>query len=159
MNPRGKQAAALPVFLALSFGLPGLGAYLAGAGAGAWYAGLDKPPLTPPNWLFGPVWTVLYLFMGAAGWKVWCNAQGGALIVCMTAFGVQLFLNALWAPLFFGTQVLGFALIGAAALWLAVWAAAALFFRISKTAGVLFALYGLWATYALYLSAALWWMN
>src|SRR5690349_3977711 len=83
---------------------------------GAWYESLSKPPLNPPNWIFGPVWTVLYGMMAVAAWRVWRQAglRGGRSALVL--FGLQLVINAAWSALFFGAQQPLWALIDIAAL-------------------------------------------
>ncbi|MHC4910297.1 MAG: TspO/MBR family protein [Planctomycetota bacterium] len=125
---------------------------------GDWYAGLEKPPWTPPNWLFGPVWTVLYLMMGTAAWLVWrkgwTRARGA--LVC---FLVQLGLNAAWTPLFFGTHTMVAALVCIALLWLAILATILAFRRHDVRASLLLVPYLLWVTLATALNFELWRLN
>ena len=87
---------------------------------GVWYASLVKPALTPPAWVFGPVWTLLYLMMGIAAWLVWRTQGLTGALGPLGLFLVQLALNALWSYLFFGLKHPGLALLDIVALWLAI---------------------------------------
>jgi tryptophan-rich sensory protein len=122
----------------------------------SWYPSINKPSWTPPSWLFGPVWTLLYLMMAVAAWLVWRQAGwGGALVM----FGVQLLLNALWSPLFFGWQQIGWAFVDIVALWLAILATTILFWQVVPAAGILFLPYLAWVSFATALNFALWRLN
>ena len=120
-----------------------------------WYAFLAKPEFSPPNWLFGPVWTLLYFMMGVAAWLVWRRAGAVALKV----FWLQLALNALWTPLFFGLRspLLGFVCI--AALWLAIVWTIAVFWRVSRPAAVLLLPYLAWVSFASILNLSIYMLN
>ena len=124
---------------------------------GAWYAELRKPPLTPPNWLFGPVWTLLYVGIAVAAWLVWRSRRGGSGPLALWA--VQLVLNALWSWLFFGLQRPGLALLDIGALLALVVATTAAFFRVRTGAGALFVPYVGWVGFATYLNAGIWLLN
>ena len=146
------------------------------------YAGLAKPSFNPPDWLFAPVWTTLYILMAVAAWRVWkiaspaCEAQSGGDAVAgrqasegrggkglkspeMALWGVQLALNFLWTPLFFGAHLLLVALVEMAALWLAIAATAVLFWRKDRVAGLLMLPYLAWMSFALCLNYAIWQLN
>lgn len=138
-------------------------AFCAGAAAtgvlfrpGAWYESLAKPAWTPPNWLFGPAWTVLYIAMAVAGWLVW-SAQGGAAATAVW-FG-QLALNAAWSWLFFGLRRMDLAFGDVLLLWLTIVAFIVLAWPVSELAAALFVPYVLWVTYAAALNLAVWRAN
>lgn len=124
-----------------------------------WYATLAKPALSPPNWLFGPVWTALYLLMGTASFLVW---RAGALRKdvrvrdALAMYGAQLALNAAWSAVFFGLRSPGTAFAVIAALWAAILATIVVFRRISRTAALLLLPYILWVTFAAYLNYWIW---
>jgi tryptophan-rich sensory protein len=120
-----------------------------------WYAGLNKPSWTPPNWLFGPVWTALYVMMAAAAWMVWRRRQRSEVHLALMAWVVQLALNLIWTLLFFGGHATGAALIDLVALWLAILATTILFWRIRPLAGALLLPYLAWVAYAGSLNAAI----
>lgn len=125
---------------------------------GSWYAGLAKPAWTPPNWLFGPVWTVLYVAIAVAGWLVW-RRSGGRLTPALYVWIAQLIANALWSYLFFGLHRPGVAGVDIAALWVLILAFIVLSWPLSRVAAGLFVPYALWVTFAAALNLALWRMN
>lgn len=139
----------LLVALAASFG-----AYFQ---PGAWYEALRKPPLNPPNWVFGPVWTLLYVAIAVAAWRVW-RAQSGPS-AALALWGAQLVLNALWSFLFFGLEQSGLALVDIAALLAVLVLTTFAFLAIDRTAGLLFVPYVAWVAFASYLNAGLWLLN
>ncbi|MGC8723627.1 MAG: TspO/MBR family protein [Acidobacteriota bacterium] len=124
---------------------------------GSWYAGLVKPAWTPPNALFGPVWSVLYLGIAVAGWLVWRRSGWRGPALAFWTF--QLVLNALWSWLFFGLHRPLWALCDIALLWAAALAFAILSWGVSRPAAVLFIPYLIWVAYAAALNAALWRLN
>lgn len=120
---------------------------------------LRKPAWRPPNRLFAPVWTVLYLMIAVAGWLVWRQAGFTGAGLALAAYALQLVLNAAWTPLFFGLRRpdLGFADI--VLLWLSIAATIALFFPIDAVAAALFVPYLAWVTFAGALNFAVWRLN
>ena len=142
-----------------------VGAVLAASGIGSlatvraiptWYKGLAKPSFNPPEWLFGPAWTVLYLMIAVAAWLVWKQGIGAAGVkVALAMFLVQLVLNCLWSVLFFGLRSPLAGLLDIIVLWLAILATIVLFFRVSVPAGVLLLPYIGWVTFAAILNAAI----
>lgn len=121
-----------------------------------WYDTLAKPDWTPPAWLFGPVWTALYILMALAAWLVWREAGGfrGAKLG-ITLFVVQLGLNVGWSLLFFGFRSPGWALAEIVVLWLAILATATAFWPRSRTAALLLAPYLAWVAFAGVLNGAI----
>ena len=126
---------------------------------GDWYAMLSKPTWNPPSWVFGPVWTLLYIMMGVSAWLVWKEGGFAQQRKPLTLFLVQLVLNAIWTPLFFGAHALGIAFAEILLLWLAILATILAFRRVSTTAAWLLVPYLLWVSFASVLNATLWWMN
>lgn len=125
-----------------------------------WYRGLAKPSFNPPDWLFGPAWTVLYLLMAVAAFLVWkqgFNSSGVKL--ALAVFLVQLALNALWSILFFGMRSPLAGLVNITVLWLVILATIVLFFRVSVLAGVLLLPYIAWVSFAAVLNAAVFLLN
>ncbi|WP_405059559.1 tryptophan-rich sensory protein [Kribbella sp. NBC_01505] len=120
------------------------------------YKSLDQPSWAPPSWLFGPVWTVLYALIAISGWLVWRRTGWSAELV---PFAVQLVLNAVWTPLFFGFGLRGLALIDIALLWLAIAWTVVRFRGRSGVAVWLLVPYWLWTTFAAALNAAVWSLN
>jgi tryptophan-rich sensory protein len=126
----------------------------------AWYPALNKPPFNPPNWIFGPAWTVLYTLMGVALDRVSRqDGMPGEVRLAQTIFGIQLALNALWSLLFFGARSPLAALIEIVLLWIAIVATIVAFARISKLAALLLIPYLLWVTFATVLNAEIWRRN
>lgn len=119
-----------------------------------WYASLAKPSFTPPNAIFGPVWTVLYLMMAVAVWRIGASADS-VRKRAVALFAVQLALNAIWSPVFFGLEAprLGLAVI--VGLLVSLAATVVAFWRIDRPAGLLLAPYFLWVSYATALNAAI----
>jgi benzodiazapine receptor len=122
----------------------------------AWYAQLAKPSWTPPKWLFGPVWTVLYVMIALAGWFAWRALGFGAAAL---VWGVQMALNASWSYLMFGRKDIAMALVDIAILWLAIIAFIALTFKPVPKASGLFVPYALWVSFAAALNFAVWQLN
>ncbi|MET9227721.1 TspO/MBR family protein [Lentzea sp. NPDC003310] len=113
--------------------------------AGSTYMALEQPSWAPPAWLFGPVWTTLYVMIAASGWLAW---RAGATRGELTLFGAQLVLNAAWTPLFFGLGWFWVAFAEIVVLWLAIVAVLVGFFRRSKAAGLLLVPYLCWVSFA-----------
>jgi tryptophan-rich sensory protein len=125
-----------------------------------WYSSLVKPWFAPPNWLFGPAWTTLYVLMGIALYLVWqkgLKTQNGKYAVYL--FGFQLGLNALWSFLFFGLESPFFGLVGIAALWFAIVATIWEFYMVEKKAAYLLVPYLAWVSFASLLNYAIWALN
>lgn len=152
-----RHGIALAVFVGLCLGAAALGSRFTVSSVGSWYQALNKPTWTPPDWVFGPVWTVLYLMMAMAAWLVWKEAPSAW--APMTAFAVQLALNVAWSGLFFGLRSPLFGLIDIAALWVAIAATIALFAAHSPLAAWLMAPYLAWVSFAGALNWAVWRLN
>lgn len=125
-----------------------------------WYALLAKPALSPPNWVFAPVWTILFALMGIAAFLVWrIGWHRRDVKAALVIFAGQLILNTLWSIIFFGLHSPGGALVEIIILWLAILATILAFARISKRAAWLLAPYILWVSFAFYLNYKLWLLN
>jgi tryptophan-rich sensory protein len=142
-------------FLAAVMAVAVLGG-LSASGVSEEYAALEQPAFAPPSWLFGPVWTVLYLMIGVAGWLLW-RPRGWNPIV--TLWCVQLALNLAWTPLFFAAGLRGLALVDIVLLAVAVAATILLGHRVSRVAAWLLVPYLAWVLFATALNAAIWWLN
>lgn len=126
----------------------------------SWYATLARPELAPPNWIFGPVWTTLYVLMGIAAFLVWQKGLDKKEVkIALSIFGVQLVLNTLWSIIFFGLQSPGWAFVEIIILWTAIAATIVAFARVSKVAAWLLAPYILWVSFAGYLNFMIFWLN
>lgn len=121
----------------------------------AWYESLNKPQWNPPPWIFAPVWTALYLLIGVAGYVAWISSKAAARRVPFSLYAMQLALNALWTPLFFGLHRSGWALAVLLALVAAVIGNVVLFYRIKRVAAYLLLPYLAWVTFAALLNAAI----
>jgi tryptophan-rich sensory protein len=132
---------------------------LASTSSPAEYAGLDQPSWAPPSWVFGPVWTLLYAMMAISAWLVWRSGPWKHTRPALTAYAVQLVLNAAWTPLFFGLGWRGIAFAELSVLWLVLVGTLVLFLRRSTVAGWLLVPYLAWTTFALCLNFAVWQLN
>jgi len=150
---------ALALFIALNVAISALGGWATAGSVGTWYLTLDKPPFNPPNWIFAPVWSALYLMIAIAGWRAWRRSAGAQRRLALTAYAVQLALNLSWSFVFFGARLIGPALAVIAALLVAIVANAFLFWRIDRAAGALLLPYAAWVSFATLLNAALWRLN
>ncbi|HLD57865.1 MAG TPA: TspO/MBR family protein [archaeon] len=126
---------------------------------GSWYSGLQKPAFTPPNWLFAPVWTVLFLLMGVSLYLLVEKKVNKDIKIGLVIFGVQLGLNLLWSILFFGLHSLFFSLIEIMVLWVSILATMIWFWRIRRVAGYLLVPYICWVTIAALLNYYIWILN
>lgn len=131
------------------------------AGPSPWYDSLEKPAWTPPAWVFGPVWTLLYLLMGIAAWRVWAKHGfgDGRARVALVLFLVHLICNAAWTWLFFGLHRLSAAAVEIVILWAMILVLAMLFWERDRIAGALLVPYLLWVTYSVTLSVGIAAMN
>jgi len=126
---------------------------------GEWYAALTKPTWTPPNWLFGPVWGILYLLMAIAAWLIWRKRGLAGAAIPLSLYMLQLALNAAWSWIFFGHHEIGLALIEIVILWLAILATLIGFWRLDPVSGYLMVPYLLWVSFASALNFAIWRLN
>ncbi|MDG3003397.1 TspO/MBR family protein [Paludisphaera mucosa] len=148
-------------FLALTAAAAGIGSWATIPNIDSWYAQVRKPSWTPPNWVFGPAWTTLYLLMSVAAWRVWrrVDADPEARKNALGCWLFQLLLNAAWSWLFFGMHDTGLAFVELISMWLVILATLVAFVRIDRVAAVLMAPYLLWVTYAGSLNGAIFWLN
>lgn len=158
---RIRSALVLAVFIAISFGVAAFGSLSTIDNVNGWYASAEKAAWNPPNWIFGPAWTVLYTLMSVAAWLVWRERSRVNVRPALTMYVVQLVLNALWTPLFFGA----YPLLGPPALWIALAVLVAIdvtvlltmlrFWPIRKEAAWMLVPYWAWVLFATTLNAAL----
>ncbi|HKI85449.1 MAG TPA: TspO/MBR family protein [Thermoanaerobaculia bacterium] len=153
-----KQLLGLLIWLFVSSLAAALGA-ISSASAGGFYRQLVRPAWAPPGWLFGPVWTLLYLMMGIAAWLAWRHAGWAGARLALTLFLVQLAANALWSWLFFAWHQGAWASVEIVVLWLLIAATLALFWRVRPLAGALLVPYLAWVTFATFLCFAIWRRN
>lgn len=125
-----------------------------------WYASLNKPSFTPPDWLFSPVWISIYFLMGISLFLVWhIGLKEKKVKIAIAIFAIQLILNSLWSVIFFGSKSILGGFIVIIFLWIAILATIISFFKISKAAGILLMPYILWVSYAAVLNFFLFWLN
>lgn len=124
-----------------------------------WYATLNKPSFNPPNWLFGPVWTTLYVLMGISVYLIWKQPVSTERNKALQLFILQFILNFCWSFIFFGLHATGWALMEMIALWILILLSILHFAKHSKTAAWLLVPYILWVSFALLLNAAIWKLN
>ena len=143
-------------WVVLCFSVSAVGIYFT---PGTWYAGLNKPTWNPPGWIFGPVWTALYLMMGVSAWLVWQRGGFAAQRRPLVIFLVQLSLNACWSPLFFGLHSPGLAFGEIIVLWVAIASTIVAFRGVSRPAAWLLAPYLAWVSFASVLNFTIWRLN
>lgn len=143
--------------LVVSLALPQLagliGAIFTGSNVSAWYTTIEKPAFTPPGWVFGPAWTLLYLLMGISLYLVWSRAETHKR--ALSVFTVQLVLNTLWSIIFFGLQAPLWAFVEIMILWAAILLTVVSFYKINKTAAYLLLPYIAWVSFAAVLNLAI----
>jgi translocator protein len=149
----------LVCFLVVVFAAAALGSVATSSSVRDWYVALEKPSWNPPAWLFGPVWTTLYVMMAVAAWSVWRERGWRGARGALALFGVQLGLNSLWSVLFFGLRAPGLALVEILLMWGAILATLVAFWRVRPLAGALLVPYLAWVSFAAVLNAVLWRLN
>jgi len=159
MQKRLQKVTSLIGFIALCLAISGIGGAVTRLSVHDWYQDLDKPPFTPPDWAFAPVWIALYFSMGISAWLVWWRAEDHNRRIAMTAFGGQLALNLAWSFIFFGAQSIGWAAIELVVLWSAVVVTIYLFWKIDRLAGGLLVPYFIWTSYAFALNVSIYVLN
>jgi translocator protein len=151
-----KLAAAVLVCLSAGF----IGSFFTMSSIPIWYATIQKPTFNPPNWVFGPVWTTLYVLMGISAYLVWMKGWDKKEVRnALAIFAVQLVLNTLWSIIFFGANKLFYAFVEIVFLWMAIVATLFLFNRISRNAALLLVPYLLWVSFAAFLNYSIWQLN
>jgi len=157
-GPRGLAAriAGLVFWLVLSFLTATFSTMF---GPGEWYATIAKPAWTPPGWVFGPVWTLLYIGMAVSAWLVWLKGGWRGNRFPLVVYVAQLAFNAAWSWLFFGERLIGLALADIVVLWLLIVVALVLFWQRRTLAGTLMLPYALWVGFASALNFQIWRLN
>lgn len=137
-----------------------LSGYVSGTGTSDWYQSLTKPAFMPPSWAFGVVWPILYVMMGIGAGLIWSKeVQNKPVQNAIALFSVQLFLNLLWSPLFFGLHRMGWALVEILVLWAAIALTIRAFWKVRPIASMLLWPYLLWVSFATLLNASLYSLN
>lgn len=156
-DPKRAQRRPLLVFLIVTLAVGAAASIFTQPNIDPWYAGLIRPGFTPPNWLFAPVWTALYVLMAVAAWRVW--RRSGTKSPEIMVYIVQLFLNFCWSVIFFAAHQIGLAFAEICLLLVAILAATVLFWRRDRLAGLLFLPYLGWTSFAAVLNHAFWALN
>lgn len=149
----------LIVSIVLTVGLGSLGGIFTISEIPVWYAGLQKPSFNPPNWLFGPVWTLLYLLMGISVYVIWKQPASSTRNTALTFFMIQFILNFCWSIIFFNQHQLGWALVEIIIMWVAILVTIIWFGKLSSVAAWLLVPYILWVSFASLLNGAIWKLN
>lgn len=159
--PRNRLAdlAGLAFFVALCLGIGALGAAVTATSVRTWYADLAKPSFTPPNAVFGPVWTALYVLMAVAAWRVWRAADRDTTRGPLTLFALQLALNLGWSVVFFGLEKIGAAVATIIVLDVGVVVTMLAFRTVDRWAALLMTPYLAWVSFATVLNITLWRLN
>lgn len=159
--PRNRFAdlAGLAFFVALCLGIGALGASVTATSVRTWYAELARPSFTPPDAVFGPVWTALFILMAVAAWRVWRSADRETSRGPLTLFALQLALNLGWSVVFFGLQKIGAAVATIVVLDVAVVVTMLAFRTIDRLAALLLVPYLAWISFATVLNIAFWRLN
>jgi tryptophan-rich sensory protein len=150
---------ALLLRLAICFAVAGIGGRWSAGAVTGWYRTLTRPAFAPPNWVFGPVWTLLYALMAIAAWRVWLGSPSQARSWALLLFLAQLALNLAWSWIFFHRHAIGAALVEIAVLWMGIGAATLAFSKVDLVAAWLMAPYLAWVTFASALNAGFWRLN
>jgi benzodiazapine receptor len=161
MPPRSRliELIALALFVALCLGIGALGASVVQTSVDTWYAELIKPDFTPPDWVFGPVWTLLYVLMAVAAWRVWRAADSDTARGPLTLFALQLALTLAWTVVFFGLLKIGAAVATIIVLDVGVIVTVLAFRTVDRIAALLMVPYLAWVAFATVLSIAIWRLN
>lgn len=152
------SALAFSGFIAATFTVSILGGLATASSVDSWYQTLAKPSFNPPEWIFGPVWTTLYIMIAVSGWRVW-RKIGFTDARAFAIYGIQLTLNLMWSVLFFGLNAVGAAFLELALLWLAIAATLVLFLKHDRLAALLLAPYLAWVSFAGLLNFSIWKLN
>jgi len=150
---------ALPIFFGICFAVGASGSVFTASSVKTWYPGLLKPAGTPPPWVFGPVWSILYLLMATAAWLVWRQRIHEDVWLALALFMAQLILNGLWSIIFFGLRRPGAALVEIILLLATIAMTATRFAEFSRLAFWLMTPYAGWVLYASYLTLGIWRLN
>ena len=155
-----KNVLKLIISIILVWIVAGLGSLFTASSVSTWFTTLAKPSFSPPNWLFGPVWTILYLMIGIALFLVWTTKANKILKrKAYYIFGIQLILNTMWSVAFFGAHNPFLAFIIIVLLWISILLNIIEFYKIKKSAGLLLLPYILWVSFAAVLNFAIYWLN
>lgn len=159
MNEQFQNRVALILWLLLCLTTQFLSAYFTFSSVQIWYPTLVKPSWTPPGWVFGPVWTCLYLSMGISAWLIWRERRRTSVFYPLLLFCIQLIWNCLWSILFFGCRNIEYAFYDIVLLWLSILCTILAFGKVRRYIGAILIPYFLWVSYAAILNFAVWRLN
>ena len=159
VRKRAGDLLGLGSFLVLCLAISAIGGWVTADSVGTWYLTLQKPVFNPPDWVFAPIWTLLYLMIALAGWRVWRRVGLSGARAGMVAYSAQLALSLAWSFLFFGGRMIGIALAEIVLLLVVIGANAVLFWRADRLAAWLLVPYAAWVAFACVLNFALWRLN
>ena len=160
MSSRPNDYVLLGASVALTLVAAAVGGIITASPVQTWYQTIQRPPWNPPDWLFGPVWTILYLMMAVALWRVWRLGWGESGVrVAVVLFLIQLILNVLWSFVFFGLRQPGWGFLEIVVLWGFILATLITFYRLERLAGLLLIPYLAWVTFAGILNGVVWRLN
>ena len=154
-----KVFSTLVICLLIPMAIGGISGFATATSIADWYVTLNKPSFNPPNYLFAPVWTLLYLLMGVSLFTIWRSQIGQNRTNALFIFTIQLTFNFFWSFLFFKFNLLGLALVEIVLLWTSILLMIIIFKRISKLAAFLQIPYLLWVSFATILNSAIWFLN
>lgn len=154
-----KNTISLIIFILITFSVACVSGLFTASSISDWYITLEKPSFNPPGWVFGPVWTVLYISIACSGWLIWMKKDEKEIKTVMILFFIQLFLNGLWSPLFFGLKKPLWAFIEICFLWIFIGIYTITAKNISIVSFILFIPYWLWVTFASILNFWIYWLN
>ncbi|HJW90296.1 MAG TPA: TspO/MBR family protein [Anaerolineales bacterium] len=151
---------ALPIAILIPLAVGSIGGLITFEAIPTWYRELVRPAWNPPDWVFGPVWTALYIMMGLSTWLVWRMGWHVPRVrLALGMFALQLGLNFLWSVIFFGLKEIGLAFFDIIVLLVVIAITGLRFLSLEPLAGVLMFPYFMWVTFAAFLNAAIWWLN
>lgn len=159
MSTTIRQWPALVGFLAITLAVQVIAGWWTSSSVSTWYTTLAKPAWKPPGWLFGPVWTLLYIGIAVAGWRVWRLRATRDVRAALTWFAIQYALNLAWSGLFFGLRNPMLGLIDIVLLLVSIAITIRLFIRVDRIAGLILVPYCLWVGFASALNFAIWRLN
>jgi translocator protein len=156
---KGRDVLALIICIVIPMAAGALSGIATSGNIESWYAHINKPSFNPPNWIFGPVWTLLYFLMGISLFLVWKSAAGKNRTEALLIFFIQLILNFAWSFLFFQFRMISFALIEILVIWFLIILMIITFLKVNKTAALIQVPYLLWVSYASILNGAILYLN
>lgn len=159
MTDRARRSLALAGFLTLTLAVELVAGLATSTSVKTWYPALAKPAWTPPGWVFGPVWAILYILMAVAAWQVWRHRESVDVRLALRLFYLQLAFNFTWSFVFFGLRLPFWGLINILLLLVLILLTTGAFRTIDRRGAVLMLPYALWVAYASTLNAGIWWLN